>query len=143
MRLMLSKSKNSTSLYVIKSTCQNGKHSSKIVEKLGTYDKLLQKLNGQDPIAWANRYIEELNRQEKESRREVIVRYSPVKTIPKGERRTVGGGYLFLQKIYHELGIDKICRKIEGKARGISPPIPDPILPTPCMRSLAFERITR
>ena len=37
MRLKITKSKNAQSLYVIRSTYENGKHSSKIVEKLGTY----------------------------------------------------------------------------------------------------------
>ena len=36
MRLKISRSKNAASLYVIKSTYQNGVHSTKIVEKLGT-----------------------------------------------------------------------------------------------------------
>ena len=40
MRLKISKSKHAQSLYVIRSTYVNGKHSSKVVEKLGTYDEL-------------------------------------------------------------------------------------------------------
>ena len=39
MRLSVSKSKNSTSLYVIKSTYKNGVRSSKVVEKLGTVNE--------------------------------------------------------------------------------------------------------
>ena len=115
MRLKISKSPNAASLYVIKSTYENKKHSTKIVEKLGTYDELLKKLNGQDPIEWAKKYIEELNRKEKEEKREVLVKYSPSKLIPKGEQRSYNGGYLFLQKIYHELALHKICNQIAKK----------------------------
>jgi hypothetical protein len=115
MRLKISKSPNATSLYVIKSTYEGKKHSSKIVEKLGTYDELLKKLNGQDPIEWAKKYIEELNRKEKEETREVLVKYSPSKLINKNEQHTFNGGYLFLQKIYHELGLNKICMGISQK----------------------------
>lgn len=115
MTLTLSKSKNATSLYVTKCVYKNGKRSSKIVEKLGTEAELKKKLEGEDPIQWAKKYVEELNRCEKEGRREVIVRYSPTKLIVKDERRLFSGGYLFLQKIYHELGIDKLCREIEEK----------------------------
>jgi len=111
----MSKSKNSTSLYVIKSTYENKKHSTKIVEKLGTYDELKKKLNGQDPIEWAKKYIEELNKKEKEEKREVLVKYSPSKLITKGEQRSFNGGYLFLQKIYYELGLHKICKEISHK----------------------------
>lgn len=115
MRLSISKSKNSISLYVIKSTYENGVHSSKIVEKLGTYDELKRKLDDQDPIEWAKKYIEKLNRDEKEDNRDVIVKYSQSKLIQKGKQHSFNGGYLFLQQIYYELGLDKlstsICRK--------------------------------
>ena len=40
MRLSVSKSKNSTSLYVIKSTYENGVRSSNVVDKLGTVKEL-------------------------------------------------------------------------------------------------------
>ena len=115
MRLGMSKSKNSTSLYVIKSTYLSGIHSTKIVEKLGTVAELEKKLNGEDPIVWAKRYIEELTKKEKEESREVIVKYSPAKIISKDEQHSFNGGYLFLQKIYHELGLHKICKEISQK----------------------------
>ncbi len=115
MRLKVTKSKNAASLYVIRSTYVNGVHSSKIVEKLGTYDGLLEKLGGQDPYEWAKEYIAELNRQEKENKREVLVKYSPVKIIDKGQQQSFNGGYLFLQKIYHELKLDKMCQTIAKK----------------------------
>ena len=67
MRLMISKSKNAQSLYVIKSVFVDGKRTTKVVEKLGTYDCLLEKLGGQDPIEWAKQYVKELNEQEKKN----------------------------------------------------------------------------
>lgn len=115
MRLKISRSKNSASLYVIKSTWINGVHSTKIVEKLGSYADLQKKLNGQDPIEWAKKYIEELNQKEKEEKREVLVKYSPAKQIAKDEQRFFNGGYLFLQKIYYSLGLHKICKTISDK----------------------------
>lgn len=115
MRLKVSKSKNAASLYVIKSTYINGVHSSKIVEKLGTYDELLEKLGGQDPYEWAEEYIAELNKQEKENKRKIMVPYSPNKLISKGEQRSFNGGYLFLQKIYYQLKLNNICDIISEK----------------------------
>ena len=117
MRLKITKSKNAQSLYVIKSYRDNGKNTSKIVEKLGTYDELLQKLNGEDPIVWAKRYIEELNKREDAEKREVIVKYSPAKTIDKNIQFSFNGGYLFLQQIYNSLGLDEICKNISNKYR--------------------------
>ena len=115
MRLSITSSKNSTSLYVIKSTYANGVHSSKIVEKLGTVAELSKKLNGQDPIEWAKEYIKELNRKEKEESLETIVKFSPTKTIAKDEQRSFNGGYLFLEQIYYGLGLDKICNAISDE----------------------------
>jgi transposase len=115
MRLKISRSKNSASLYVIKSTWINGVHSTKIVEKLGTYADLQKQMNGQDPIEWANKYIEELNQKEKEEKREVLVKYSPAKQIAKDEQRFFNGGYLFLQQIYHSLGLHKICMVVSDR----------------------------
>ena len=115
LKLTISKSKNSTSLYVAKSMYVNGTRTSKIIEKLGTVAELKEKLNGEDPIEWAKKYIEELNKKEKEENREVLVRYSSSKLITKDEQRSFNGGYLFLQKIYHELGLHKICKEISNK----------------------------
>jgi transposase len=117
MRLNISKSKNATSLYVIKSVYnpKTQSNSSKIVEKLGTEKELREKLNGADPYEWAKAYIEELNKKEKEEKREVLVKYSPAKQITKDEQCSFNGGYLFTQKIYHELGIHKICKEISSK----------------------------
>ena len=115
MKLTISKSKNATSLYVAKSIYVNGKHTSKVVEKLGTVAELEKKLGGENPIEWSKKYIEELNKKDKEEKREVIVKYSPSKVIAKDEQRSFNGGYLFLQKIYHELGLHKICKEISQK----------------------------
>jgi len=115
MRLKITKSKNAASLYVIKSLYNNGVRTSKIVEKLGTVSELSKKLDGQDPIEWAKKYIEELNRREKEENLEIIARYSPTKIIAKDEQRSFNGGYLFLQHIYHGLGLDRICKDISAR----------------------------
>ena len=115
MKLTISKSKNASSLYVTKSIYVNGVSTSKVVEKLGTYDELKEKLNGEDPIEWAKAYVAELTRKEKEEKREVMVRYSPAKQIDKDEQKTFNGGYLFLQQIYHQLGLSKISKVISDK----------------------------
>ncbi|SNS95965.1 Transposase DDE domain-containing protein [Anaerovirgula multivorans] len=115
MRLKISKSKDASSLYVIKDVTTKGKRTSKIVKKLGTYDELLKKLNGEDPIEWAKKYIEELNKKEKEETSKIMVQYSPTKLIEKENQRSFNGGYLFLQKIYHELGLHKICKEMSDR----------------------------
>jgi len=116
MTLVKSESKNATSLYVTKGYRKNGVPTTKIVEKLGTVADLQKKLgDGVDVIKWAEDYVKELTEKDKEGRREVIVKYSPVKQIDKDKQRLYSGGYIFLQKIYHELGIDKISKAVSSK----------------------------
>ena len=115
MKLTISRSKNAASLYVAKTVYENGFRTSKIVEKLGTEKAIREKLGGADPYEWAENYIAELNRKEKEETRESIVKYSPVKRIPKGSQKIYNGGYLFLQKIFHSLAIHKICQEISER----------------------------
>ncbi len=117
MRLHISKSKNSASLYVIKSVydSKTQSNSSKIVEKLGTEAELREKLNGQDPYEWAKSYIAKLNEKDKEESSKIMVQYSPSKLIDKEQQRSFNGGYLFLQKLYHELGLHNICSEIADR----------------------------
>lgn len=115
MRLQISRSKNSASLYVIKSTYINKVHSTQIVEKLGTEAELREKLNGADPYVWAKEYIKNLNEEEKLQKRNVTISYSQSKFIEQDEKRLFNGGYLFLQQIYNDLGLEKICKDISKK----------------------------
>ena len=115
MHLHIVKSKNAQSLYVIRSTYKNGRNSSERVEKLGTYDELFKKLNGQDPIAWAKAYIADLNEKEKAGKREINVAFSPAKLMESNAPVLFNGGYLFLQAIYYALGLQTITKKIAKK----------------------------
>lgn len=118
MRLQLSKTPNATSFYIVKSVYENKVRTSKIVEKLGTEVQLREKLNGQDPYEWAKAYVAELNRKEKEGKEAIIhAEYNPNTQIDKGVPVRFKGGYLFLQKLYHELGLDQICKSIENSSK--------------------------
>lgn len=114
MRLQIVKSKNAQSLYVVKSVYHNKKRTNKVVEKLGTYDYLKSVLN-EDPIAWGKKYVEELNKKEKEGSRDILVKYSPTKIIEKNVQTSFNVGYLFLEKIYYDLGLNNICNEISHK----------------------------
>lgn len=83
MRLKITKSKNSASLYVIKDVIRNGKRTTKIVEKLGTLEELKKKLKNEDPIEWSKKYIKNLNDQEKINTRKIIIEKSQNKLIER------------------------------------------------------------
>lgn len=114
MRLNIVKSKNAQQFYVIESyRTADGKNTSRIVEKLGTYEKL--KESHDDPVAWAKEYVDELNRRASESGRKVTVDYYPSALISKDSQNFFNGGYIFLQKIFSELNLKYICKKISAK----------------------------
>ena len=116
MRLNIVSSKNAKSYYVIKDYVKdNGKRSTKIVEKLGTHQEILEKCGDLDPVAWARAYIAELNRLEKAGQFEHLVKFSSNKRLVKDKDRFYKGGYLFLQAIYYQLGLDLICQQISIK----------------------------
>ena len=116
MRLSLVKSKNTTQFYIIESyRDKNGKNTSRIVEKLGNLEEVKQKSDGEDPIIWAKNYIKNLNKSEKENKLRILIEKDTSKKIEKNEQNTFNCGYLFLEKIYYELGLDKICKQISEK----------------------------
>lgn len=115
MRLKISKSKNAQSFYIIESTYINKKHSTRIVEKLGTLNDVIEKANGQNPYTWAKNYAEELTELDKKNKRNIIKSYSQNKLIPINESQSFNGGYLFLQDIYYKLGLNHICNDITDK----------------------------
>ena len=111
MRLKISKCKNVNIFYVIKTIYVDGKEKTKTVERLGTEEQVREKANGEDPIIWAKKYIDNLNISEQK----VLIPKSPSSLIEKNKQNCFNCGYLFLEKIYYELGLDKICNKIYNK----------------------------
>lgn len=118
MKLTISRSKNAESYYVQKSyRTDSGKSSTRTVERLGTIEEVKARFGEENTMEAVKAYIRELTKADKEQSRDVLVKLSQGKMIRKGERRCFNGGYLFLQKVYHELGLDRICERLEKKHR--------------------------
>jgi transposase len=116
MKLTVSKSKNSASFYVQRTVRKpNGSITTETVEKLGNLTEVTAKAGGKDPYKWAQEYVDELNRHEYEESKEIIVSYSQSKLLNKGKQQCFNCGYLFLQHIYYELGLDRICKEISKR----------------------------
>lgn len=120
MKVNTSKSKNAESFYIKQSFIDgNGKSTSRTIRKLGTLNELLVEHGPtrDDVMAWAKeqaRIETEKYELEKENLSIPVV-FHPNRKIPHGERRCFDGGYLFLQMVYYELGMDRICRKIRNR----------------------------
>ena len=115
MRLKITKSKNKTFFYVIKTVYINKKQKTITYEKLGTLEEVIKKANGEDPVIWAKKYIDSLNKKEKEDSLEIILKKMPSKIIDKNHSNLFNCGYLFLEKLYYQLGLNSICESISKK----------------------------
>ena len=114
MRLMKGKSKDPT-YHVIKDIRRNGKRSSEIVENLGHGSEICTKYNVTDPDAWAKEYIRKLNEDEASKDHNVLINFKTDVTIPMDRQLSFNAGYLFLQRIYYQLGLPTICNKIKNE----------------------------
>ena len=116
MRLKITKTNKSTNYYVIKDVkTQNGKRTTMIYERLGTEEEIKKKIGNENILEWISEYINELNIKENENKNDIIIKKSPCQLIEKDKQNLFNCGYLFLQKIYYNLGLDKICLKITDK----------------------------
>jgi len=118
MRVTLTKSNVAEHVYISKAYRNDkGKSTSKIFKKLGTMAELLPKHDNdrEKVLAWAREQARICTEEEKNNTLKVPVEFSQGKQIAMGERVSFNGGYLFLQKMFHELGLDKICNNISKK----------------------------
>lgn len=120
MNLHISKSKNSESFYIAKSYVKaNGSTTSTIVRKLGTLEQLLVEHGPtrEDVIAWAKNEVRietEKYKKEKEAKT-VLIPFHADRQLDYNKQTFYRGGYIFLQSIYYQMHIEKICRKLKLK----------------------------
>ena len=115
MRIRTTKTKNGRLFYVIKTYYDtHGKEHSITVEKLGNENDIRAKYNC-DPDEWAKAHVAELNEQEKIEKADIEISFSPKSLISKNHQYSFNIGYLFLQSLYYQLGLDRMCNEISKK----------------------------
>lgn len=118
MRLKINKSKNSINYYaIIDIKTKEGKRSTKVYKKLGNAEEILKISNGEEPLEWAKKQVAELKKAYEEKTLKIITEYSQNELLEKNKQHLFNGGYLFLQDIYYDLGLNKICKDISDKYR--------------------------
>ena len=115
MHKKVTKSKNAEHYSIIYDIKVDGKRTSRVYENIGNYDKLKERAGDENPLIWLEKYIEELNKKQKKNNLPVIIEKYQNRLIPKDTQRLFNGGYLFLQVIYYDLKLDKICKNIFDK----------------------------
>ena len=120
MRVITSKSKNSESFYISKGYINNkGVSTSTIVRKLGTLNDLIAEHGPtrDDVMAWAKEQarIETEKYKSDQKSKAVQITFHADRQISFDKQVFYRGGYLFLQRIYYSLCMNKICRKLRDK----------------------------
>ena len=115
MRLKITKTKTNTNYYIIKDVNIKNKRTTQIVERLGNEIEVMKRASGKDIMTWIDEYIENLNEKARKGNEELIIKKFTSTIIEKNSPKVFNCGYLFLQKIYKELKLDKICKQISKK----------------------------
>lgn len=115
MRLGWTKTKYSTSFYVQKTVYVNGKNKSQVVKRLGSEKYICETYGVTDAKEWAKEEVRKMNEAEQEEHAAFNIQLCAGTDLTLNEQHSFNGGYLFLQQIYYELGLDKICTAIKKK----------------------------
>lgn len=120
MRVTTSKSKNAESFYISKGYVNDkGVSTSIIIRKLGTLKDLLPEHGPtrDDVMVWAKEQarIETLKYKREKEEKQIKLTFHADRPLDYDKQVFYRGGYLFLQSIYYQLQINKICRKLKQK----------------------------
>ena len=120
LRVTTSKSKNAESFYISKGFINDkGVSTSVIVRKLGTLKDLLPEHGPtrDDVMAWAKEEarLETLKYKQERENKSIQITFHADRQLDYDKQSFFHGGYLFLQSVYYQLQINKICRKLKQK----------------------------
>lgn len=115
MRLGWTKNKNSTTYRVVKTIRVDGKNKTLPIKTFGSDRYICETYGVTDAKAWAKEQVKLMNEAELEESISFNIELNPSFDLPLNTQTRFNGGYLFLQDIYYELGLDKICRAIAGR----------------------------
>ena len=115
MRLGWTKNKNSTTYRVVKTIRVDGKNKTLPIKTFGSDRYICETYGVTDAKAWAKEQVKLMNEAELEESISFNIELNPSLDLPFNTQTRFNGGYLFLQDIYYELGLDKICRAISGR----------------------------
>lgn len=115
MRLGWTSTKYSTTYRAVKTIRINGKNKTLTVKTFGSERFICETYGVTDAKAWAREQVRLMNEAEKEENATFSIDLCAAKDLPKNEQYCFNGGYLFLQAIYYQLGLHKICRAIQNR----------------------------
>ena len=115
MRLGWTKNKNSTTYRAVKTIRVDGKNKTLPIKTFGSDRFICETYGVTDAKAWAKEQVRLMNEAELNENATYTIELNPYTDLVLDEQQRFNGGYLFLQDVYYELGLDKICRAVSGR----------------------------
>ena len=115
MRLGWTKNKNSTTYRALKTIRVDGKNRTLVVKTFGSDNFICETYGVTDAKAWAREQVRIMDDEEKKEEPSFEITLHSGADLPPDARRCFNGGYLFLQQVYYELGLDRICAMIRTR----------------------------
>ena len=115
MRLGWTANKSSTTYRAVKTIRVNGKNKTLPIKTFGTDKYICETYGVTDAKAWAKEQVRQMNEAEQEDTATFQIDLCAGTDLNLNEQRRFNGGYLFLQDIYYELGLHRICRAISAR----------------------------
>ena len=115
MRLGWTTGKYSITYRAVRTVRINGKNKTQIVKSFGSEKYICETYGVTDAKAWAKEQVRLMSEAEKEDSAKFNIELCAGTDLVIDEQRRFNGGYLFLQDVYYELGLHKICRAISGR----------------------------
>ena len=115
MRLGWTKNKNSITYRAVKTIRVNGKNQTMVIKTFGSDKYICETYGVTDAKAWAKEQVRLMNEAEQGETPSFHITLCSGTDLELQDQRKFNGGYLFLQDIYYELGLDKICTAIRTR----------------------------
>ena len=115
MRLGWTTGKYSITYRAVRTVRINGKNKTQIVKSFGSEKYICETYGVTDAKAWAKEQVRLMSEAEKADSAKFNIELCAGTDLVIDEQRRFNGGYLFLQDVYYELGLHKICRAISGR----------------------------
>lgn len=110
MKLQIINSGNDKLLYIVKSFRNNGRVTSKVIQKCGKLSELSKIYP--DPIDHFKKEVARLTEEEGKSEGAGFIVMMNRETLDDDKERLLNGGYLFIKKIYECLHLDYLMKRI-------------------------------
>lgn len=115
MRLGWTKNKNSITYRAVKTVRVNGKNKTLPIKTFGSEKYICETYGVSDAKAWAKEQVRLMNEAEEAETASFSIELNSAVDLPLNIQQRYNGGYLFLQSLYYELGLDRICRAISSR----------------------------